>query len=41
MWRELLHAKGNSLLVIIEVKDYNIQFLIELNQFFWVIHAAP
>ena len=41
MWRELLHAEGNSLLVIIEIEDYNIQFLIEFNQFFWVIHAAP
>ena len=41
MWRQLLHAQGNALLVVVEVEDYHIEFVVQLHQFLWMVHAAP
>jgi hypothetical protein len=38
---QLLETESDSFLVIIEVKDNNIQFLIELNDLLRMVDPAP
>ena len=41
MRHELFEAKGDTLLLIVKVKDNDIELLIELYHFFGVAYAAP
>ena len=38
---QLFHTKRNSSLVVIKIENNHIQLLIQFDQFFRVIHAAP
>ena len=38
---ELLEAQGNTLLLVVEVEDNNVDLLVELNHFLRIAYAAP
>src|SRR5699024_6818216 len=38
---ELFEAEGDALLGIVEVEDDHVEFLVELHDFFRMVHAAP
>ncbi len=41
MGLELLETEGDTLLLIVEVENNDIELLVELNHFFGVAYAAP
>jgi hypothetical protein len=41
MWSKLLQAKSDSSLLLVEVKYYNIDLLVEANDLFWVVNSTP
>ncbi len=41
MGHQLLQTKGNALLLVVEVEDNHIEFLVQLYHFFRVAHTAP
>ena len=41
MWSELLETESDTLLLVVEVDDYDVQLLIELNNLLWIAYAAP
>ena len=38
---QLLDAECNTLAVVVEVQNHNVQALVHFDHLFWVIHAAP
>ena len=38
---ELLQAESDALLLFVEVENNNVDFLVELNNFVWVVDASP
>lgn len=40
MWSELLQAESDTLLLVVEVNDNDIDLLIELNNLVWVAYAS-
>ncbi len=41
MWSELLQTEGNTLLLVVEVENNNIDLLVELNYLMRIVYAAP
>ena len=41
MWSQLLQTKSDALLLVVEVDDNDVEFLIELNDFLRIAYAAP
>ena len=41
MWGELLQTEGDATLLVVEVEDYNIDLLVELNYLVRIVYAAP
>ena len=41
MRSELLEAQGNTLLLVVEVEDNNVDLLVQLNHFLRIAYAAP
>ena len=37
---ELLHAQGNSLLVVVEIQDHHVDLLVHFHHLLWVTHTA-
>ena len=41
MGKELLQAESDALLLVVEVEDNNVEFLVELNNFVRVVNSTP
>ena len=41
VWSQLLQAKGDALLLVVEVDDHHVELLVELNDFLRIAYAAP
>ena len=41
MWSKLLQTESDSLLLLVKVKDDNVDLLIQLDNFLWIADAAP
>ena len=41
MWSELLQTESNTLLLLIEVEDNNVDLLVERYNLVWIAYAAP
>ena len=41
MWSQLLQTEGNALLLIVKIKDNDVELLIKLNNFLRIAYAAP
>ena len=41
VWSELLQAESDALLLFVEVENNDVDFLVELNNFVWVVDASP
>ena len=41
MRRKLLHSKSDTTLIVVKVKNYNVNFRIQFNQLFWMTYTAP